>query len=263
MRKFRFGFATKSAIVFALIVFLVVFVVMNYVLNIFYARFKESIRNVVDSINEGARNDIFGRMVSSINSYGDYILQNRVDEYSFFKNVIEKSLYQQSDAYSIVKTNEQGFILSCFYYDGERFYSKDSSFSEDLELTLLLRDIMKSRKITNDLFFSLGKRGFVYFYILNKGVIGAKFYPAIFNRSFLESIFGKLPFFYAVKVKGKEDKYYSDTGFVIRAMEYMPDINMDQAYSQLSSRMVNESGVEYAVFGRDVVFYIKRDYISF
>lgn len=153
MKKFRFGFAIRSAIVSALIVLLVVFAVIHYVLDTFYAKFEENLKNVVDSVNEGARNDIFGRMVSSIKAYGDYIIQNRVDEYSFFKNVIEKSLYQQTDAYSIVKTNEQNFILSCFYYDGEKFYSRDSSFSEDLELTFALKDMIKSKKLTDDLFF--------------------------------------------------------------------------------------------------------------
>ncbi|MEN2997798.1 MAG: methyl-accepting chemotaxis protein [Brevinematia bacterium] len=263
MDKLKIGFTTKIAIILGLIIFALVFLVINLTLSTVYSNFNQHLEKVIASINEGAKEDLFGRMVSTIEAYGDYILQNKVDEYKFFKEVIEKSLYQKDDAYSIVKSENGGFLLSCFYYDGQKFHSKDPAFSEDLDLTFTLTSRMKDKKTRKDVFFSSTKRGFVYFYILDKGVIGGRILPGVFNNKFLKSIFGKSSLFHGVKVTSKSENYFSDKGILVRALEYTPQSSLDKVYENLSARLKDKTGVTYEVFGSEIAFLIRNEYVSF
>ncbi|MCX8096422.1 MAG: hypothetical protein N3D81_02870, partial [Spirochaetes bacterium] len=122
MKRFRIGFALKSAIIISVVIFGISLVVSYFVINSIYSLVQTYTVNMLKVINRGFKDDYYDYEVEAIRAYGEEILKRNINEYEYFMDVIEPTLIGFAEYYDIWNTKKpeefNEFIASVFYWDG-------------------------------------------------------------------------------------------------------------------------------------------------
>ncbi|MCS7299396.1 MAG: hypothetical protein RMJ37_05510, partial [Spirochaetia bacterium] len=191
MKRFRIGFALKSAIIISVVIFGISLVVSYFVINSIYSLVQTYTVNMLKVINKGFKDDYYDYEVEAIRAYGEEILKRNINEYEYFMDVIEPTLIGFAEYYDIWNTKKpeefNEFIASVFYWDGSKIYSKDPSYQDDEFLEFLSKLDLKVGESTY--YLDADHSDAIYVFKLKKGVIGVRVHPEIYNRAWLRSVF--------------------------------------------------------------------------
>lgn len=265
MKGLRLNFAVKSALVVSLVIFLIIFGITFLVLNYFYGMVERYTENMLKVINKEFKNDYYDWLKESIYSYGDEIIRGRIDEYGFFKDVVEVDLLRLAIDYDIHNIISNEYIATSFYWDGSRIYSEDKNLVENKEFLVFLREMNNAKVGERRIFISHGRSDVVILVKLNKGILGGRVHPEVYNKVWLEGVFKGVDISYFSSINIGDEKGVFNT--VIKEFEHVMDVEKvyNELWKKVSINAFKEKGIEVfgSIHGNSIVFLLVQDYGDF
>lgn len=237
MKRFGLGYVVRNAIFVSTIIFLITFISVSIVLNYIYDSFGARVKNVIQLANHYFENDYYKWVKMGLSSYGREIIDNNLDEFSFYNNVIisNTSVWSSDIAPADLLKDIGDYLVSTFYWDGKKIYSFDKYLTNQ-ELLKFLKNI-PYKPGQEGLFVSSDKSVIIYLYKLKKGVIGAKLYPEFYNKILLRNVLLEAPMDLYINF----NKAVSNIRFVkvIDGTKSTINVNLEEQYLGLISDIKN------------------------
>ncbi|MCS7299101.1 MAG: HAMP domain-containing protein, partial [Spirochaetia bacterium] len=251
MKKVRFGFAFKMAVLVSLITFVVILVVNYLVLDYFYGLVRNYTENMLKVMNKGLKDDFFLWSVEEIKNYGDEIVENNYDEYEFYNDTVKGNIVALTRSYDVISGVKTGYLseyedlakgeklkdlfTSTFYWDGSRIYSLDYKY-DDEEFIEYLKNSKFETGQTN-FFLSKDQSKLIFIYKLKKGILGGSVSPEKYNEVWIRNVFRGVKLNFYVNYEQKSDNRMSHQKFSKIISDVSTTRDIESVYVSLSKKM--------------------------
>lgn len=256
MKRFGVSYIVRNAFFISSIAFLAIFFAVYLVMDFLYNSFQGRTKEVLEITARAFKNDFYDWILIGVDTYGEQVLKEKIDEYRFFDNVVKKNLVSSVEDY-IGEEGKGIFLASSFYYDGKKIFSDDPNYTEDKSLLSFLKKL-NLKPGSKSFYRSEDTARIVYVQKLEKGILGATVYPERYVKSWLKSMLLGAPInLYLSFTKKNENPKFAK---IIKEVDDN-GINFDEMYNKAKSKAVGESlNILSGLHGDMLTFVVIQNY---